>query len=204
MKAARRKSRWQRRKQKLKKSAGGYAFIALVVLAMILAEVTLERCVALQQCAPTDWEPISGAEQVPVGGLQVHCIDTGQGSCTLVRSSEACVLIDAGGTADEDVPVNYLRKLGIERLVWVICTHLHKDHINAMDEVVRAIPIDNIALGEVPVGLEPDTDTFTLTGAIERRGLTAAAVRQGDMLQAGDITITVLAPLPPEPEEPVT
>ncbi|MHB1456751.1 MAG: ComEC/Rec2 family competence protein [Armatimonadota bacterium] len=97
--------------------------------------------------------------------LQIHCIDVGQGDCTLIISPDkkTTMLIDAGqnGCGTKAV-LPYLRKLGVDHLDFIISSHYDSDHIGGLDEVIKSIGINNIGIvydrGNTP--LSSDSKTY--------------------------------------------
>ncbi len=79
--------------------------------------------------------------------FEIHCINVGQGDCTLVIAPNGkTLLIDAGLYAmgyGEIVP--YLEDLGIDSLQYIVATHYDADHIGGMDEVLNRIPLSRTA-----------------------------------------------------------
>lgn len=66
----------------------------------------------------------------------VHYIDVGQGDSILIQVNNKNMLIDAGPKSDKKELLNYLSKLNIDELDYVIATHPHEDHIGNMSEVI--------------------------------------------------------------------
>ena len=55
--------------------------------------------------------------------LEVHFIDVGQGDCTLIKTGDHAMLIDAGDN-DQGTKVQlYLKKQNVEKLDYAVCTH---------------------------------------------------------------------------------
>ena len=61
--------------------------------------------------------------------MKVHYIDVGQGDSILVQVNNKNLLIDAGPRESKDKLINYLDKIDIKKLDYVIATHPHEDHI---------------------------------------------------------------------------
>ncbi|QAA33860.1 ComEC/Rec2 family competence protein [Clostridium manihotivorum] len=67
----------------------------------------------------------------------VNYIDVGQGDSILIQANDKTMLIDAGPKENEDKLLNYLKKLDIKKLDYVITTHPHEDHIGGMTSVIK-------------------------------------------------------------------
>lgn len=69
--------------------------------------------------------------------LELHFIDVGQGDSILIRSpSGQSVLYDGGRS--QDVPLEYLRRIGVKSLDLVVASHADADHIGGLAAVIRA------------------------------------------------------------------
>ena len=69
--------------------------------------------------------------------LELHFIDVGQGDSILIRSpSGQSVLYDGGRL--QDVPLEYLRRIGVKSLDLVVASHADADHIGGLAAVIRA------------------------------------------------------------------
>lgn len=100
---------------------------------------------------------------LPVYYEQIVMIDVGQGSSLLIQKGEHALLIDTGGVLTlsskeawkqgkgkniaKDVLVPSLKSFGINRLESVIITHADADHVQALADLKRAMPIQDIYYG---------------------------------------------------------
>lgn len=77
--------------------------------------------------------------------LTVSYIDTGQADSILITTPDnKNMLIDAGeGEGYSGAILSYLTANNIAELDSVVATHPHSDHINAMDNVINAIPVNH-------------------------------------------------------------
>jgi competence protein ComEC len=77
--------------------------------------------------------------------LHVHFIPVGQGDATLVGFPDGTtMLVDAGGRRlgrdpGRFVVAPYLRRLGVDRLDWVVVTHADTDHLGGLFAVVESM-----------------------------------------------------------------
>ncbi len=65
-------------------------------------------------------------------GLEVHFLNVGEGSATLLLCGENAVLIDGGNASASSYVVSYLGKCGVERLSLIVATHYDSDHLNGI------------------------------------------------------------------------
>ena len=93
----------------------------------------------------------------PLGNDGVVFVDVGQGAGIHLRSGGRNVLIDGGGNANysvgEKVLEPYFLGNGVTSLDYAICTHLHMDHFQGVQELSADFPIENFAVPSVYRGL---------------------------------------------------
>jgi beta-lactamase superfamily II metal-dependent hydrolase len=97
-----------------------------------------------------------------LAGLEIHCIDVGQGDCTLIVSSEGgTFLFDAGNNGKgNSTVIPYLQSLGLTALDYIGVSHYHVDHIGGVDEVVNSLGIDSIRVAVLDRGWSYTTATY--------------------------------------------
>jgi glyoxylase-like metal-dependent hydrolase (beta-lactamase superfamily II) len=88
-------------------------------------------------------------EDEPVNPVNLHCIDLDQPSLEgfrkfisswLVRTADATLVVDPGPLSTIPLLVNELRRLGVERLDYVLLTHIHIDHAGGTGALLRDFP----------------------------------------------------------------
>lgn len=124
----------------------------------------------------------------------VNFIDVGQGNCTLVKSGESAMLIDAGETDKGKDVVSYLKALRINKLDYIIISHQHSDHMGGMIEVLNSdIEVGKIIMPKIPQELTPTSYTYTnLLNAIKEKGLKVRAARDEEF-SVGNIKVNTYA-----------
>lgn len=75
--------------------------------------------------------------------MVVHYIDVGQGDCILIQVNNKNLLIDSGPSSNRKELLDYLEKLNIKKLDYIIATHPHEDHIGNMDTIIRRYNIES-------------------------------------------------------------
>lgn len=135
---------------------------------VFIATITLNSLVNFSSDVPT-WNSLKAdllgsvglEESVALSGTaKVHFIDVGQGECTLIQASGSNVLIDAGENDQGEIVLNYLQKLGITKLDYVVATHPHSDHIGGLDTVLKSIPADVVFMPKLQQSVVPTTKTY--------------------------------------------
>ena len=121
--------------------------------------------------------------------LEVHYIDVGQGSATLIKSGSHAMLIDAGDS-DQGTKVQlYLTKQGVESLDYLVLTHPDADHIGGAPVIITKFDIGQIFLSNY----EKENQTIQkVNDAMQYKNLTAAAYEAGDAFTLGSATFTIL------------
>ncbi len=130
--------------------------------------------------------------------LKVHFIDVGQADCILAElPGNGAMMIDAGNRDDAGLIIEYIRRLGINKIDILVGTHPHEDHIGGMAEIVDEMGIGDVYLPKVG----HTTYTFSnLLNALDKKGLriktaeAGAAILPPGSQRPGDITIEVLSP----------
>ncbi len=128
------------------------------------------------------------------GNLEIHCIDVGQGDCTLVISpTGGTLLFDAGWNGKGNtVVIPYLQSLGLTGLDYVSCSHYHADHIGGLDEVVNSFGIDSIRVAALDRGWSYTTVTYNnYAAAVAPKRTTILDSQVIDL--GGGVTVTCVA-----------
>ncbi len=123
--------------------------------------------------------------------LRIHCLDVGQGDCTLIRTSAGDVLIDAGTEASQESLRLRLELLGVERLELLILTHADEDHIGGADMLLRHFDVARVWLNPTS---EEGESLLRLSMELYRLELAPEAVSAGSYADIGECRIAVLFP----------
>ncbi len=139
----------------------------------------------------------SAPPPLAAGELELRALDVGQGDALLTRLDDATMLVDAGPdahTAGATI-VPQLRRLGVERLDFLVLTHADGDHIGGAPTVMR-----EFAVGTV-VHADHDPSHPVMREVIDLAldaGVAVREVKRGDTL-AWHPTVEVSVLNPPEP-----
>ncbi|MCP4633494.1 MAG: T9SS type A sorting domain-containing protein [candidate division Zixibacteria bacterium] len=91
--------------------------------------------------------------------LEIHCIDVGQGDCTLIISpSGQTMLVDAAEYGEASNIKSYVNGLGIYSIDYFVPSHYHADHIGGLSNLIGL----GLSFGAVyDRGWEYCTQTYT-------------------------------------------
>lgn len=128
------------------------------------------------------------------GALEIHCLDVGQGDCTLIISpTGGTLLFDAGynGKGTSTV-LPRLSSLGLTALDYISCSHYHADHIGGIDEVVNSLGIDSVRVAALDRGWSYTTQTYqSYASAVASKRTTIYDGQVVDL--GGGVTVTCIA-----------
>ena len=126
---------------------------------------------------------------VTKGNLDVYYFDVGQADSILLANDDKYMLIDAGNNADGKNIVNYLKKLGVKKIDYLVATHAHEDHIGGMDDVINSFDIGTFYMPDVVT----TTKTFEdLIIALEDNNVKVDTPNIGDIFLLGGCKFEVL------------
>lgn len=125
--------------------------------------------------------------------LAVHVIDVGQGDCILITTpSNNNILIDSGDENTYKIVKSYLKLHKIKNLDMIVASHLDKDHIGSLDNV-----IDNFNVKKVytPNQKDDSPSYYNLIKSCENKNIDISYLKKGDKIKLNDdININVLGP----------
>lgn len=131
--------------------------------------------------------------------LKMVFVDTEGGQATLILTPRGeSLLVDAGfpgnNGRDSDRIVAAAKKLGLQRIGWLLVTHYHLDHVGGVPELAARFPVgtfidhgDNTETGPQARALEENYRKVLATGAKRM------TVKPGDVLPLKDVRIEIVA-----------
>jgi len=117
-------------------------FIRSLIGALFLVMSVLNGCASANNADSVKDTTIAADTSTSV--MEVHFLDVGQGDCTLIKSGDSYMLIDAGDNSKGTLIQNYLQKRGIKKLDYLVLTHPDADHIGGAPVIVTKFDIDTI------------------------------------------------------------
>lgn len=128
-------------------------------------------------------EIINGSE------LQIYFLDVGQADSIFVYNENESMLIDAGNNPDGKLICDYLKKLGITKIDYLVGTHPHEDHIGGLDDVINSFEIGTLYMPKKSA----TTKTFEdVLDAIQDNNLKAKSPKIGSVFNVGNAECKVM------------
>lgn len=132
---------------------------------------------------------------MPVKGIQVLCMDVGQGDGILLRTGTHCVLIDGGSSSEKKLGEMTLepclKRMGITCLDAAAVSHGDSDHINGLMYLLEQKSIE-VKLLILPVGGKGQEIYEKLEELQKKAGGRVAYMKTGDVLRVGEMEFTCI------------
>ena len=127
--------------------------------------------------------------------LVIHFIDVGQGDCTFLAANGSTMLIDCGEDDVSSYVEEYLRKLGVGRLDYVIATHPHSDHMGGMYRIIDTFDVGEVMIPRIPEEQLPTTLFYErFLDSCKAEKVTVSYAEPGRIIELGDARCEVVAP----------
>lgn len=131
----------------------------------------------------------AGTAGLPPTVYTVSFLDVGQGDSTLIQvPGVATVLIDGGPGSDV---VDKLVESGVTRIDALVLTHPHADHLGGLDAVLNKFPVASVYDAGFPSSSPMYRDFLKL---VESKNIRYSAIRRGQSLGYGELTLECLSP----------
>lgn len=127
----------------------------LLSIVCVLTACTAEPTEQMPTFTPTPAISAEPTEQ-PVSELTVHFIDVGQADAAILQCEDDTMIIDGGNVADSSLIVAYLKKLNIDNIDSMVCTHAHEDHFGGLSAPLSVMPVGAIYASP----MESDSKTY--------------------------------------------
>lgn len=132
----------------------------------------------------------------PVEGLEVVCLDVGQGDGLLLRTGKRAVLIDGGSSSQKklgDIVLEpYLKSRGISWIDYAVVSHGDSDHINGLIYLLEESKDIGIGTLVLPVMGKGEEVYENLAVLARREGADVVYMKTGDWVETGELTLTCL------------
>lgn len=125
------------------------------------------------------------------GNLEVHFIDVGQGSATLIESDGHYMLIDGGDSKYASRLVSYLQDESVNKLDYVIATHYDADHLNGIVGALNSYDADTV----IAPDYKAESKVYkSFRSLIKEKNMDITYPVTGTEYKIGDAEFTILAP----------
>lgn len=120
-------------------------------------------------------------------------------STLLIAPDGTTMLIDCNLMPNTAHIVEYLQKLGIEKLDYFMISHADMDHYSGYDALLRNIEIGEALVNNYPVYFQNDVNPVpretVFMNAIIEKGIPVTQLKAGDKFMFGNIEVDVLWPM---------
>lgn len=127
----------------------------------------------------------------------INFVDVGQGDCTLIRTKSESILIDSGGSTDENYDVGkqilfpYLMSRKIKTIDFVLISHFDADHCQGLIYILKTIKVKKIIIAKQPEKVELYNNILKLA---KEKGTEVIIAKKGNIFNIGDIKLKILFP----------
>ena len=152
-----------------------------------------------EAAAEESYESDSESETPAADHFSLNCtiLDVGQGSCAVLESGGEYVVIDTGDTSHAQVPVAFLKRIGVTDIKYVVNTHWDNDHCGATIGLYR-----NFNCGPlIGADYEADTRTYKSIREMIDGGVEFIAPVPGQEFRFGSCSVIVNGPVRYDYEE---
>lgn len=124
--------------------------------------------------------------------LQVSVCPLVRADAILLTLGDVALLVDTGEATDADTLARLLEAQGVDRLDMVINTHPHYDHLGGLPALLERVEVAQFVTGFDEKTTGKGVVQKEAIAALKKKGVPILHVGDGDVLQAGDIRLTVM------------
>lgn len=121
--------------------------------------------------------------------LRVFCLDVGQGDSIFISNNGENMLIDASTNEMGSTVVDYLNKLGVKKIDYLVGTHPHEDHIGGLDNVIKNFEIGKIYMPKVAANTKTYEEVIDI---ISKKKLKVTTPKVGDSFNVGNANCEIM------------
>ena len=169
--------------------------ITLLAVALVLGAAALWLILGSNEEIFVEKNVPDKAVGTPVNeaGLEIHYLDVGQGSCTLIKCDDEAMLIDGGPDAKGTFVQKYLNDQGIKKLKYLVGSHYDADHVGGLDVVIYKFDCETVFF---PDYLRNDTKASRdIADVLKEKSLTPVHPVVGDSYKLGGGFFSFIGPL---------
>ncbi len=174
-----------------------------IILGIILIVVII-LCALYAQLSNTRNKEINNIYSninIDTSKLNIFFFNVGQADSSLILYEDKVILIDTGNDFDGEKIVEFLKAKGINKIDYLIGTHIHEDHIGGMADIVDNILVEKIYM---PYNVTEDANFYKkVTNSINSKELLVETVSENDkILLSNNFILEVLYVDNKEPSNP--
>jgi len=126
--------------------------------------------------------------------IKIHFIDVGQGDSTFIElPNKETMLIDAGESYKEEIVSSYIKKLGYNKINYLVGTHPHSDHIGGLAHIINTFEINKIYM---PKAISTSKTYENLLLTIADKNLKVTTAKAGvNILNNDNLNIEIISPV---------
>lgn len=126
------------------------------------------------------------------GRLEAHFLDVGQADASVVLCGGEAMIIDGGNVDDAALVSEYLKKIGVNRIKYMIATHPHEDHIGGLQGALDTCSVENVFCSADRY----DSKVFEIFNQkVKKQGLVITVPHAGDTFKLGTAEVEILGPI---------
>lgn len=139
------------------------------------------------------WEMTDVLPQKEAENLRIHFIDVGEGDSTLLELPGGKVMLVDAGEAEKGKTVSeYLKKLKIKKIDYLVGTHPHFDHVGGLETILDDFEVEKIYM---PKAVHNTVSYESLLKKIKSKNKKVCSPKAGDIIHSENGgKITVLSP----------
>lgn len=146
----------------------------------------------LSPSVATSNEPQEPALPPKNSSFAVHFIDVGQADAALILCDGHAMLIDGGNAEDSNLIYAYLKKLSLNYLDYIVCTHAHEDHVGGLSGALNYATVGTVLS---PVTSYDSRAFGSFVNNLAKQNIPITVPSAGDAFYLGSASVSVLGPI---------
>ncbi len=131
----------------------------------------------------------------------ITVINAGQGQAVLIQSQDEYLIIDAGGTKDEEVLL-YLNERIDKEINTFLITHFHEDHYSLADDILLNFEVENVVIPNLSDDNLPNTQMYdNFLEIAESEEINLILAKENDTYKIGQGNLEIITDTPQSVED---